>query len=186
MSKWIWTVIACVAVAAVAFFGGVFVGRMTGSSGAGGFNRQGVAGFGQNGASGANGANRGGGFATGTVLKKDATGLTLKLTDGGSKTVILSSTTQFVKSEKVTVADVSVGATVTAIGTAASDGSITARLITLGDAGLGGLRGMFGGPGQRPQGQNGNQGARARVRARARGQGQGGFGGPASGPVGPG
>jgi hypothetical protein len=172
MSKWIWTVIACVAVAAVAFFGGVFVGRLTAPS----FGGSGRPGFGTFGQTGQTGQNRGGGFASGTVLKKDATGLTLKLPEGGSKTVILSSTTQFVKSEKVTSADVSVGATVTAVGTAASDGSVTARLVTMGDSGLGGMRGLFGAPGggMRQNGQDGSQG-----------QGQGGSDGP-GGPDGPG
>jgi hypothetical protein len=167
MSKWIWTVIACVAVAAVAFFGGVFVGRLTASPFGG--SRQGLGAFGQN---GQNAQNRGGGFATGTVLKRDATGLTLKLPDGGSKTVILSPTTQYVKSEKVTAAEVSVGATVTAVGSAASDGSVTARLVTMGDSGLGGMRGLFGAPGggTRQNDQSGQSGTQ--------GQGQGGFDGP--------
>jgi hypothetical protein len=70
MSKWIWTVIACVAVAAVAFFGGVFVGRLTASTPGGG-GRQGFGAFGQG---GQNAQNRAGGFASGTVLKKDASG----------------------------------------------------------------------------------------------------------------
>ena len=156
MSKWIWTVIACVAVAAVAFFRGVLVGRMTGSSAGGGRDGRGAGAFGQN---GAQGQSRGG-IASGTVLKKDASSITIKLRDGGSRIVLLSPSTTYVKSEQVKSPEISVGTTVTAMGDAASDGTVTARVVQLGDAGLGGMRGLFGGPGgaARQGGQGGAQG----------------------------
>jgi hypothetical protein len=183
MSKWIWTVIACVAVGAVAFFGGVFVGRLTAPSG---FNRAGgLAGFG----GGQNGARAGGGFATGKVLKSDSSGLTLQLTDGGgTKNVIIDSSTQVIKSEVASASAISVGTTVTAIGTAGSDGSITARAVTIGGE-LGGMRGLFGGGGggggQGPGGQGGGQGGQNGGQGPG-GQGGGQGGGPnGGGPGGP-
>ncbi len=176
MSKWIWTVIACVAVGAIAFFGGVFVGRATAPTG---FNRAG--GFGGFGG-GQNGTRAGGGFAAGKVLKKDSGSITLELPNGGgTKNVIIDSTTQVIKSEAVSATAISVGTTVTAIGTAGSDGSITARAVTIGGE-FGGLRGLFGGGprqgtgsgGQNNSGQN-NSG---------QGGGQGGGGGPGGPPPG--
>ncbi len=165
MSKWIWTVIACVAVGAVAFFGGVFVGRATAPSG---FNRGGFAGLGN----GQNANRAGGGFASGKVIKADTGSLTLQLPNGGgTKNIILDPTTQIMKSVEVSPSAVSVGTTVTAIGTAGSDGSITARAITIGE-GLGGLRGLFGGA--RPGGQGGGFGG---SNGSSGGSGGGGFGG---------
>lgn len=174
MSKWIWTVIACVAVGALAFFGGVFVGRLTAPSG---FNRAGgFAGFGQN---GQNGARAGGGFASGTVLKKDSGSLTLQLPNGGgTKNIIIDPTTQVIKSEVVKDSAISVGTTVTAIGTAGSDGSITARAITIG-AGMGGMRGLFGGGGN--GGGNGSGGSGGGSSGSSGGGGFGGSGGNGGG-----
>jgi len=73
-----------------------------------------------------------GGFAGGTVLSKDAQSITVKLPDGGSKIVYVSKSTRFEKMLAASVADVSVGSTVTAVGEPQDDGSITARAITLG------------------------------------------------------
>ena len=191
MSKWIWTVIACVAVGAVAFFGGVFVGRLTAPTG---FNRAG--GF-PGAGGGQNGARAGGGFASGKVLKADAGSLTLQLPNGaGTKNVIIDTTTQIIKSEPVSSTAISVGTTVTAIGTAGSDGSITARAVTIGGE-FGGLRGLFGGggggqggqgPGQGGTGQGGGFGGTGQGGAGQGGAGQGGAGqgGAGQGPPAPG
>jgi hypothetical protein len=182
MSKWIWTVIACVAVGALAFFGGVFVGRLTAPSG---FNRGGgFAGLG----GGQNGARAGGGFASGTVLKKDTGSMTLQLpSGGGTKNIIIDSSTQIIKSEAVSETAISVGTTVTAIGTAGSDGSITARAVTIGGE-LGGIRGLFGGGGggqngggQNGGGQNGGGQNGGGPSGGGGGQNGGGQGGPPTG-----
>ena len=78
----------------------------------------------------------GGGFASGQVLAKDATSITIQLPNGaGSKIVLLSGTTPVMKTVDGTLADVTVGTTVVANGTANSDGSITAQSIQIRPAG---------------------------------------------------
>lgn len=76
-------------------------------------------------------ANGGGGIANGEVLSKDATSVTLKLMDGGSKIIFLSNSTSIMTAAKGTLNDVAIGANIMAIGTTNSDGSITAQSLQL-------------------------------------------------------
>jgi len=62
----------------------------------------------------------------GQVLSIDASGLTVKLSDGSSRIVVVSGTTTFVKSASAAQSDVKTGDTVMVVGTQNSDGSITA------------------------------------------------------------
>lgn len=105
-----------------------------GFGGAGGFRRF----------AGANGAT-GSAPIRGTVLSTDASSITLKLADGSSKVIILSSGTGIVKSTTAKASDVKSGDTVTIIGTSNSDGTVTAQQV------LDGSMGMLRGP--RPSGQ---------------------------------
>ncbi len=77
------------------------------------------------------GAGTGGGFVSGDVIKKDATSITVQTNDGSSKIVIISDTTPVMKETSGTLSDVLIGKQITVIGSANSDGSITAQSIQL-------------------------------------------------------
>ncbi|HEY3317539.1 MAG TPA: hypothetical protein VGK50_03855 [Coriobacteriia bacterium] len=165
-------------VGALAFYGGVTYGRMSGRAGiAARFGAQGGQGafFGGQGGQGANGANANaarfrGGFADGEIISADAKSITVKMPDGSTKTVYLDATTRVVRSAEATASDLTKGTTVVVIGQAASDGSsVTARSIQIVPKGAsldffrGGMRG-FGAPGaqgQNAQGQGANWGGGA-------------------------
>lgn len=76
----------------------------------------------------------GAGVVMGEVLSKDATSITVKIPDGGSKIVFYSSSTEFMKTGVVSIDDVEVGKSVFINGPANSDGSVTAQSVQLGRA----------------------------------------------------
>ena len=84
---------------------------------------------GQRGMRGAGGSN--GGFATGEIISKDDKSVTIKLRDGGSKIVFLSSSASISKSVEGAIADLTTGVQVSVNGNANSDGSITATTIQI-------------------------------------------------------
>ncbi|EKD43752.1 MAG: hypothetical protein ACD_72C00134G0002 [uncultured bacterium] len=78
------------------------------------------------------GGNRSGaGFANGEVASVDEKSLTVKMRDGSSKIIILSTTTQILRSTTGTLADVLLGSSVTITGGLNSDGSMTAQTIQM-------------------------------------------------------
>lgn len=101
-------------------------------AGAGG---AGAGGAGAPGAGGAQGGYRSGpdgtGMVAGKVISKEKGSITVSLPQGGSKTVYLSGSTRYETITRGSAADVSVGETVTAFGTAGSDGGVTARSVTV-------------------------------------------------------
>jgi hypothetical protein len=83
----------------------------------------------------------GGGFTTGSIISKDTGSITIKSSDGNTKTVYFSGSTTISKSTDVSSDALTVGEAATVTGTSNTDGSVTATRITLGTLG-------FGGPGQ--------------------------------------
>ena len=86
---------------------------------------------------------RGGGMVVGKVVSSDGKSVTVKLAQGGSQTIYVTDSTVYNELTKVNAADASVGTTITASGTTADDGSVTATTIMIGSLpGFGGPRGM--------------------------------------------
>ncbi|MFH0988074.1 MAG: hypothetical protein V1763_01745 [Parcubacteria group bacterium] len=115
----------------ISFYGGMKYGQSKTPSG---FNAQMAQNF-RNGKTGvgigATGANRSAGFTTGLVLSKDATSITVKTPDGGSKIIIYSGSTEISKFASGTIADIIVGQNISVNGQANSDGSVTAQTIQI-------------------------------------------------------
>lgn len=129
------------------FFGGMQYQKGQRSAAFGQFG----GGFGARGGSGAGGGRfRNGNGAVGTVLSVDNNSITVKLNDGSSKIVLLTSSTNINKAAQATVSDLAVGTTVAAFGTTNSDGSITATNVQVNP--------MMRGPGG-PSGSSGASGA---------------------------
>ncbi len=133
MNKNILIVIALVAVGAGSFYGGMQYGKKT-NGGDDRAARSGQFGGGR-GERGGFGRQSNGGFVAGEILFKDDKSITLKLRDGGSKIVFVSSSTQVMKSEAGTVNDLKVGEQVSTMGTANSDGSVNAQSVQIRPAG---------------------------------------------------
>jgi hypothetical protein len=116
-----------------AFYGGIKYNQINNKASLAGararFGQNAGQGFTGTGKAGAMGA-RGGGVA-GEVLSKDATSITVKLRDGGSKIVFYSGSTQVTKSAAGTIDDVAIGGQVVVTSTPNSDGSVTAQSIQL-------------------------------------------------------
>ncbi len=73
----------------------------------------------------------GGGAISGEIISKDPNGITIKMRDGSSKIVILSSSTSVMKSVNGTLTDLEIGKEISGTGTANSDGSLTASMIQI-------------------------------------------------------
>ncbi|HWA52117.1 MAG TPA: hypothetical protein VG895_03630 [Patescibacteria group bacterium] len=80
----------------------------------------------------------------GQIISADNNSITVKLSDGSTKIIILGSSAMIAKTTAGTAADLTTGQEVTIFGTTNSDGSVTATNVQIGNAG------MFGGP--RPSG----------------------------------
>lgn len=119
------------AITAVIFAGAGFYGGMqyqisqtpatTRTGGAGGFG----------GRTGGRGPGNGGGRIMGTVTSSDSNSLTVKLQDGSSKILLITSQTSINKAAQASASDLVVGSTVAAFGSTNSDGSVTAQNIQL-------------------------------------------------------
>lgn len=71
------------------------------------------------------------GFTGGEIIAKDDMSITVKLRDGGSKIIFLTSQTPVMKSAAGSLGDLSIGSSVIATGKGNPDGSITADSIQI-------------------------------------------------------
>ena len=68
----------------------------------------------------------------GEIIKQDDKSVTVKMMDGSSKLVILSGTTKYHKNAETTKSELKTGTQISVIGTANSDGSVTAQDVLIG------------------------------------------------------
>jgi len=87
---------------------------------------------GGNGFAGANGTARRGGAVSGSVIAADATSITVKTSDGGTKIVLVSGSTTVSKVSEGAQADLTVGQNVIVTGTTNTDGSVSATRVQVG------------------------------------------------------
>jgi hypothetical protein len=125
-------IIAVIIVGIGSFYGGMLYGKSSSGKNLGknflGQNGQ-MMGSGQ----GKIGGNRAAGanLINGSIMAKDDKSITVKSMDGGSKIILLSSTTQINKSVTGALSDLEVGKNVMVTGTTNSDGSLTAKSVEL-------------------------------------------------------
>lgn len=125
-------------IVAVVLLGGAFyAGMMYQKSQAPSFTRGAGGGFaGGPGGAGGRGTRGGGagGFIGGTILSKDAQGITVQMQGGGSKIVFIGASTTVMKATAGTPNDLTVGANVMVVGSPNPDGSVNASSINLREA----------------------------------------------------
>lgn len=134
MKKIIVLVLVGIALVGGSFYGGMKYTQSYGSAGASFRNltlEERQQRFQQGGLQGtANRIPRGNGVS-GEIMSKDDTSITVKTLDGGSKIVLITSTTQATKSVQTFLADLVPGISVMVNGTNNTDGSITAQSIQI-------------------------------------------------------
>jgi len=132
--KIIFAIIAVVVVGAFLFYGGMQYGKVGIQTQP---KSQFLRGEGMMGGGTTNGSFRGGvgrgsaGMISGEILSKDATSITVKLSDGGSKNIFFASSTKVLKTAEGTMNDILVGTQVFGQGTVNPDGSINAQSIQI-------------------------------------------------------
>lgn len=119
------TIIVVLVLIAVSFYGGTKYNQSK-TPARGNFGT-----FTNGGQRGGRGAGAGGGFVSGDIISKDETSVTVKMRDGGSKIIFISDSTAVIKSVSGKISDLSVGEEITSMGTANTDGSISAQSIQI-------------------------------------------------------
>lgn len=125
---------AAIALIVVVGVAGFFAGTKYQSGRQPSFNRQAFGGV--QGAPGMRNAGNGGRTGmnrpvSGDVISSDEKSMTVKMMDGSSKIVLITSTTQINKASEATKADITTGTKVAVFGITNSDGSVTAQNIQL-------------------------------------------------------
>ena len=124
-------IIALIVVGGGAFYGGMVYGKNSAANSVRSARQAGLGGAAGQGAQAGRVARGGANFVSGDIIAMDNTSITVKNQAGGSKIVFLSGNTQISKFAAGSIADLTVGQTVTANGTTNTDGSITAQMIQL-------------------------------------------------------
>lgn len=127
------TIIIIIIIVIAAFFVGKAYGNKQATSAVSAQNANGT--FSHSGMYGGSGRGAFGNATIGQVIAKDTTSITVSLPNGGSKIILYSPTTMVLKTDAGTLNDITVGSTITASGTANTDGSITATSIQIRPAG---------------------------------------------------
>jgi hypothetical protein len=143
--KPLYVIILIIVFAGAAFYGGMQYQKSQTSAG---FAR---GGFAAGGAGGRFGGGSGMMPVRGQVISSSDNSVTVKLMDGSSKIVNLTSSTSISKTTTGSASDLKSGETVTAIGTTNSDGSITAQNVLVGNGNM-----MFRRSGGNQSGGQGN------------------------------
>lgn len=130
-TKYTWgIIIAIIVVAGGSFYGGMaYAQSVRQATRTGNPNAQFMAAGG--GIGGTRTAFRSAGATAGEIIAKDATSVTVKMQDGSTKIILTPSGTEVMKSVAGTAADLSLGTNVSVIGTANSDGSVTAQNVQI-------------------------------------------------------
>jgi len=127
--------IVLLVVGLAAGFGGgyYFRGQQSTRARAGAYGASGLPGGFQRYAGGTRGTGAGarGGAVTGSILSMDANSITVKLSDGSSKIVLLSGSTTYSNTASATQSDLKTGSNVAVFGTSNSDGSVTATNVQM-------------------------------------------------------
>lgn len=125
MKKFIWIAVGIVVLVGGVFYSGMRYGTSVARTPGTGMER--FAG----GLGGVRGGQQGSSIVSGDILNKDATSVTVKLRDGGSKIVFFSDTTEISRFASGSATDLTVGQSVTVSGKTNTDGSVTAQSIQL-------------------------------------------------------
>jgi len=136
-------ILLCVVFGAGGFFAGMKY-QSSKSSGSGQYAGR----FGGQGRNGGTGNRAGFRPIIGDIISADNNSITVKLQDGSSSIVLLTSKTTINKAATASATDLTVGERVSAIGTSNADGSVTASSVSINP--------MFGGGGNRNPNPNQN------------------------------
>ncbi len=135
-------IIVAIVALAIGIFGGMQYQKMqtpsfAGLNGAGANGPGGMMRFGGRGFGGANTTNR---PVIGQIVSLDNNSLTVKMTDGSTKIVVLSSSTMINKTATASKSDLTTGTNVAVFGTSNSDGSVTAQNVSINPQMMRGVR----------------------------------------------
>ena len=122
--KIIWSIVGIVVLVGV-FYGGVVYGKsQTPAKSAQALSTGNFAGR-------TRGAGGFGGATIGQIISEDSTSMTVAISGGGSKIVFLDNTTPITKQASGKMSDLAIGTSVSVVGTANTDGSISAQSIQI-------------------------------------------------------
>ncbi len=122
----IMTVLVAIIVGGAAFFGGMQYQKMQPAAGG---NRQFA--NGQNGGRRAGGPNGMGGAVRGQIISADSSSITVKMSDGSSKIVLINGNTMITEATTANMQALTSGKQVLVFGSTNSDGSVTAQNVQL-------------------------------------------------------